>query len=290
MWRWQKSLARWLFFWKGSGHRTESGRRQVAGALGGELRQRLQNRCQDAFACRVQTASMELQARALGLEDALAMTVAVKDGLAGMKPAPAGRMAAETLAVGICDVGVRLDHAVVRDVGMPDARRAGIRDVRLLTHPRLQSLPVRPWQNAVRSVECFVEQLPAVKSGGRWILREAPLGRLQAKAGEQPYRRTSLDPQRLKDAERQGFLREAEAQRRLPPERGELLAVFRAVPIEMISRLHFLAGTRVLVYRISKGNRTQTRVHDMAAIRDTASRETYLIPHRTQFRVVALAE
>ena len=85
-------------------------------------------------------------------------------------------------------------------------------------------------------------------------------------------------------------MREAEALKGIPAERAELLAVFRHVPIEIISRLRYVAENHILVFSISRlSGPTSTRVHDMAAVRDIVSQDVHLIPHRTQFRAVSLS-
>jgi len=101
----------------------------------------------------------------------------------------------------------------------------------------------------------------------------------------------SLDICRLNDSECQGFLREAEALRHIPVERGELVAVFRSVPIEIISKLKYLSDKRMILFSIcNQPRRMQTRLHDMAAIRDLADQEIHLIPHRAQHKKVALTD
>jgi hypothetical protein len=105
------------------------------------------------------------------------------------------------------------------------------------------------------------------------------------------FKRMSLDIGRLDGSECQGFLKEAEALRHIPAERSELLAVFRLVPIEIISRLHYVADKRMILFSISnQARRTQTRLHDIAAIRDLADQEIHLIPHRAQYKTVALSD
>jgi hypothetical protein len=106
---------------------------------------------------------------------------------------------------------------------------------------------------------------------------------------ELPYIRISIDPNLLATAEYAGFLREVEIIKGMTADRCELLAVFRHIPIEIIAHLRFLAERNILVYKIStEMRRTQTRVHDLAAIRDNDSKEIHLIAHRTRCRTVFL--
>ncbi len=104
-----------------------------------------------------------------------------------------------------------------------------------------------------------------------------------------PYVRKSIDTNLLPTAEYAGFLREAEMIKQLPLNECELLAVFRNIPVEMISHLRFLAEKNVIVYQIAtEVHRTQTRIHDLAAVRDNTSHEVHLVFHRTRFKTVWL--
>jgi hypothetical protein len=110
-----------------------------------------------------------------------------------------------------------------------------------------------------------------------------------AKISELPISQISIDIEELADSERSGFLHEAEVLKGIPSDQAKLLAVFRHVPIEMISRLCFLEEKNAILYSIARESRiTKTRVHDMAAVRDQQSREIHLIPHRMRFRSVSL--
>ena len=104
-----------------------------------------------------------------------------------------------------------------------------------------------------------------------------------------PHCRKSVDISALPVAVRDGFLREAEVLKGIDIDNCELLAVFRRVPIELISQLRFLSETRMILYTISsRPVRTRTRVHDLAVICDMSKQEIHFVPHRTQYRLVFL--
>jgi hypothetical protein len=104
---------------------------------------------------------------------------------------------------------------------------------------------------------------------------------------ELPLMRTSVRLESMDISEREAFLREAEVLKGIPADRAELLAVFRNVPIAMVSRLRFVAEKKAIVYALSRELRlTQARVHDLAVVCDRGSREIHLVAHRTQFQSV----
>ena len=101
-----------------------------------------------------------------------------------------------------------------------------------------------------------------------------------------PIRQTSVDIESMTNSEKWSFLQEAEHSRGFPTDECELIAFFRHVPIEMISKLHFLNDEKAIIYNISSGlNRSRTRVYDVMVIRD-GSNEVHVIPHGTRNRMV----
>lgn len=108
--------------------------------------------------------------------------------------------------------------------------------------------------------------------------------------GRMPHARRGIDLGSLGDADRLDYLREAEVLRGVPPERGELLAVFRKVPVELVGRIRFLAESGLLLYTIARAPGLQrTRLHDLAAVRNKDSGGVHLVAHRTRYRTAFLA-
>jgi hypothetical protein len=141
----------------------------------------------------------------------------------------------------------------------------------------------------VRFVPCFNELGPA-RSCSEWLT----LSRTTVRTGttritELPQASRTVDLSEMREAEREGFLREAAALKGVLPGRGELLAVFRNVPIEVVSRLSFSKESRTIRYSVTlPPSLRRTRVHDLAAVRDMSSEEIHLVPHRTRYRTVFL--
>jgi hypothetical protein len=132
-------------------------------------------------------------------------------------------------------------------------------------------------------------RMPEVQYGKQFLIPHPSIRILTSQMSALSHSRQSINIDQLQDEERYGFLREAEIIKGIPIDRMELLSVFRHVPITMVSRMHLLDDQKTISYTISRESKPrQTRVYDMAAIRDCVSKEVYLIPHRTQFRSVTL--
>lgn len=141
----------------------------------------------------------------------------------------------------------------------------------------------------LRSVACYHELGPPL-SCSQWLTPTRIIVRTGTSGiAGLPQASRTLDLNEMREAEREGFLREAAALRGVPPGRGELLAVFRNVPIEVVSRLSFSKESRTIRYSvILSPSLRRTRVHDLAAVRDVSTEEIHLVPHRTRYRTVFL--
>jgi hypothetical protein len=88
----------------------------------------------------------------------------------------------------------------------------------------------------------------------------------------------------------ESYLREAEIANGIPSGEAEILAVFRNVPISMISRFRLLEESGVLLYTLSASpNASRAQVHEVAAIRDKVRKTTHLVAHRTRYRTAHIA-
>jgi hypothetical protein len=105
-----------------------------------------------------------------------------------------------------------------------------------------------------------------------------------------PHTRKGLVPSQIGEAETESHLNEARATKGVVPENASLVAVFRRIPVELISRVRFDEGRGLLVFRlVSCRGRRLTRVYDVAAIRDASTGELHLVSHRTRNRAVVLS-
>jgi hypothetical protein len=293
MWRSEEKLAFWL---SGRDPSPKSGRSAWLKKL--HARQ---------FTAVVKAASLDIRIRTVSLDDAIPADTMVFDGLGLLSvttpPTELRQVAAaldcsrdrqlaepepEATSKNIHEAAL-LRAAAVQSLAMPDAQKAIIRQGRLIAPPNMRSTQVGFNRNAVRTLESFRDHPVDIKDGRRMLL-EPPAIRTSEKISRLAHRRKSVDLGRLQDLELRSFLREAEVLKQVPADRAELLAVFRSIPIELISRLRYLAGRKEILYSTACGSmRTRTNVHDMAAIRDSASQEVYLVPHRTKSRPVFLA-
>jgi hypothetical protein len=293
MWRSEEKLAFWL---SGRDPSPKSGR--IAWLKKLHSRQ---------FTGVVKDGSLDIRSRTISLDDAIPADTRILDGLgmlsvtapplelrqvaAALDPSSNPQLAESVPAETSRDIHeAKLElAAAVRSLAMPDAQKAIIRQGRLIPPLNTRSTQVGFNRTAVRTLESFRDHPVEIKDGRRMLL-EPPVIRTTEKISRFPHRRKSVDLGLLRDLERRSFLREAEVLKNIPADRAELLAVFRSIPIELILRLRYLAGRKEILYSISGGSmRTRTNVHDMAAIRDSANQEVYLVPHRTKSRPVFLA-
>jgi hypothetical protein len=181
-----------------------------------------------------------------------------------------------------------ISMAAVQRLAMPSPHRTKVGQSRLIAMPGMKTSPVALGPVVIRSLESFRDRPVEVRDGNRFLVSDLQVYSYP-KIFRLVYRRRSIDLQFLAEAERLSFLGEAEALKHIPAESAELLGVFLSIPIELISRLRYVSNRNEVVYSLEvMPDRTVTRVHDMAAVRDTASREVHLVPHRTRSRAVTL--
>ena len=182
-----------------------------------------------------------------------------------------------------------LGSARIRNLDLPDERQARVRQERTDITSILGSVSINLLQAEIKMLESLYGQMPEVKGGCRFLLAYPLIQNQTSQISELPHTRASIQFDQLQDEERSSFLREGQILKGISCDKAELLAIFRHVPIELISRLRFLVDQRAILYSISHAHKpTQTRVHDMAAIRDGSSQEVHLVPHRAKYRSVSL--
>jgi hypothetical protein len=176
-----------------------------------------------------------------------------------------------------------IKDASVRSLGLPEGQKVRIRNVDAIrpatarsANPVLRAPVVKEGALVPPATVVAQESVISAAIGHKIMISQII---------DLPHFRKSADIKRMAEAEYQSFIREAEILKSIPAERGELLAVFRHVPIEMISQLRFVADRNAIEYSVSMNSqRTQTRVHDMAAVRNVVSGEIHLFAHRTSYR------
>jgi hypothetical protein len=181
-----------------------------------------------------------------------------------------------------------LKAAVAKNLALPNEQGARIRQATAIDPPHLRAIHTIFSAPAIRTPARGSISLPGIRIEDMNISARPGSRIMISQMLDFPHVRSSMDINLLPDSEYESFLREAEILKNLPPTHCELQAVFRHVPIELISQLHFLAERNVIIYKISDSRRTRTRIHDMAAVRDTSSQKIHLVPHRTRFRWASL--
>jgi len=167
-------------------------------------------------------------------------------------------------------------------VGAPDLiRLPGVRAPSTLT---IEAEP------NVRTVTILPEHLGVRDASARTRFPEPLVRDRTTKIAAYPFIRVGVDVERVEPEEREGFLREAESLKGVPYGQGELLALFRNVPVELIAKAHYSDEKKVLLYTVDgAGGCASTRVHDLAVVRDTVAGKKHMIVHRRQFKSVRIA-
>jgi hypothetical protein len=281
MWRREKRLTDWLAGWRPPDEPFFVGR----------LKEKLRLRF-GLFPIFVKEESMPLDTRTLGGEEALAVDTHIQDGLASINAWTQRGSAGRSLD-GSSDRAHSVELlaiAQVQDLKLPNKREARTQQTNLIIQAACRSVSIDiVLKCAINELGYFINALPKIIDRMQSLIGKVLVGGLLSHIEIFPYKRTSLKIDELSDSECKSFLCEAEAIKGVPVDRAELLAVFRHIPIEMISKMRYLAENKVILYTIYRGiRRTQTRVHDMAAVRDIVSQDVFLIPHRSRFRSVYL--
>jgi len=142
----------------------------------------------------------------------------------------------------------------------------------------------------VRQIAILPETVPVRDVSQRCRVSEPAVRDRTSKMTSYPHIRSGVILERLLPEEREGFLREAESLKGVPAAQGELLAIFRNVPVEMISRVHYLEEKKLLLYTLDRErSMARTRLHDMGIVRDPVAGKTHMVVHRTQFKSVSMA-
>jgi hypothetical protein len=105
-----------------------------------------------------------------------------------------------------------------------------------------------------------------------------------------PHTRKGLAPRQIGEGEIESHLNEARAAKGIAPGKASLIAVFRRIPVEIITHVRFEESRRLLLFRlVSCEGRRHTRIYDVAAIRDVSTGKLHLVSHRTRNRTVVLS-
>ena len=284
----ETSLAYWL------SRDNKQGTRKLAGGFKEKMLDKINP---VVFPCAIHASPLEILSATINLNEELVLRAEVHGGLSQINPVPDSpqlnndHSIAIAFKCGVYSMGLLYPKKGIRNFPLMGGGKLKIHSGTLRIALTLHNISLHNKIHHVWNIECLPNISLPTNNGNRWIIKEVPIKSNISKLSALPFKRRSLDIGRLDGSEYQGFLKEAEALRHIPAERSELLAVFRLVPIEIISRLHYVADKRMILFSISnQARRTQTRLHDIAAIRDLADQEIHLIPHRAQYKTVALSD
>lgn len=239
----------------------------------------------------VQDCFLKIHPRTTSIEDMFRFSVDINSGLDTFEvvvnqPAPESPecIETETLIQKVC----LIEETQVRPLSLPNEDKVCVQQALLTVFPCCRQFMVGVGPAPVHIPPSVQMRLPRTGGNGTLIQGKPTVMSLMSQAFDLPIRQTSVDIELLPDSEKRAFLEEAEHKRGYPADECELIAFFRHVPVEMISKLHFLDNEKAIIYSISKGlNRSRTRIYDVMVIRDS-SREVHLIPHGTRNRMVVL--
>jgi hypothetical protein len=223
--------------------------------------------------------SLEIGTSTVVLDSELNAGTHVQDGLGALALTTGITGEIGECASEVTDIDL-LQSTVVLAIVCPNERVIRVADVRLLPVPNTRFFTTNLRPGMLRAVGSL--RTAQVNDGNPLLLAQPYIRGRMSQIAAIPHRRASMDIGRLQDSERREFLNEAQILKGIRFENAEVIAVFRHVPIEMITRLRYLENQQAIVYSVSGGpRRTRTRVHDMAVVRDKAKGEIHLIPRRT---------
>jgi hypothetical protein len=181
--------------------------------------------------------------------------------------------------------------ARVRSAWLHEERQIAVSSLRPMDLPRVRRAQ---WVDlgadlAVRAANTI--QDPAVRAADS----DAPIlpprvSEVSQRLRDLPHSRHGVPPAEFNARDQEGFLKQAEELRGLSRGIGQIVAVFRRVPVELITRVRYSEASGGLIYALaSTATRTRTRVHDVAAVRDNATGKIHLVPHKTRFTEAVLS-
>lgn len=233
--------------------------------------------------------SLHIHSRTSGLEDISHFPSSIKNGLDTFnvvvsQPDPKSLEHIETDTL-IHKAGL-IGGARIFPLELPNEDNVQVRQALLNIIPYCRQFLIGIGPAPVHIPASVQLRLPRTGGNGVLISRQPAIISMMSLAFDLPIRQTSVDIKSMTDSEKRSFLQEAKHRRGFPTDKCELIAYFRHVPIEMISKLHFLNDEKAIIYSISSGlNRSRTRVYDVMVILD-GSKEVHVIPHGTRNRMV----
>jgi hypothetical protein len=165
-----------------------------------------------------------------------------------------------------------------------------VMELKLVADAPVRSFPIETLESVgVRVLKVLNEVVHVKGESDEFLLRGAGMRDATARMRSFPHVRRGFRAAQVDPGIIESFFQEATALKGVPAGDGEFLALFRHIPVALISRVRFLEEKGVLLYIVvpTKGPLT-TRLHDLAAIREPAKGIIHLVVHRTRSRAVPI--
>lgn len=204
----------------------------------------------------------------------------------------AGVSAGQHLHNGVYRVDLLMTDKYHVRVLSPLSPDLGVHQLQMLRAAPVIEPPIRRFGTKTR-----VSQVPMLKTSDVPACRTADCAIPESKIREAtprirtfPHIRRAIDIHSIGGEVAESYLREAEAGNGIPCADAEILAVFRNVPISMISRFRILEERGVLLYTLAPPqNASRAQVHEVAAVRDKVRKVTCLVAHRSRYNTARIA-
>jgi hypothetical protein len=167
-----------------------------------------------------------------------------------------------------------------------------VREQELMILPNIFSkLPQFPGRPLKSYAVSLLNRLPAVRGAVPPLVSpDSGVKSAVEKFSRFPHIRRSVEANEISRREVDEFLNEAEVLKGIKRENAELMAIFRFVPVEIVSKIRFIENKRTILFTLRSDTKPQrTRVHDLAVVRDRSTTLSHFVPHRTKFRSVMLS-
>jgi hypothetical protein len=236
---------------------------------------------------------LEIRSMVSGLSGGLLAAARVVDGLGsigGAVPGADARRTAQRIAsaMRVIEVGL-LRGRPARHLETGNLRRAGVGELKTIAAIRAHSFPLAALTDRARTLSTPMIREAAAVCSQEAIEPRASTREATSTIARMPQIRSGEDPALLSLSECENCLREAEATRGIPADDAELLAVFRRIPVEGVTRIRFLESSRLLFFVFGADRKLRrTRVHDVMAVRSVSTGQVHLVTHRTRYQTAVL--
>jgi hypothetical protein len=242
------------------------------------------------FKSAVRESSLDFSCPDIHSTSGLNFPVSVKDGIGRLD---SGRDDRDTCPFGDIPMAVNdiclLQQSTVDTLKLPESGSARISQVRVGMNSRCRWARTEIGPVRVRFTASMQFRMPLVGGGGGVFPERFPVHSSIRSIGSLPIRRCGIDFGELQESVSRACQAEAGKNRGLPLDRCRLIALFRHIPVEMVSRLHYFGEKGEIEYTLFPSpQRSQTRVYDLIAVQDLSSDEVHLVPYAIQSRTVCL--